>query len=228
MHYLKYFPAVLLLFLTACQSAPQSDVTEEVEIIEETPVETAAPQIDLAAYEALMDQLQGIEKHYVQDDLYRLESLLQFKQDERSVALGEYLRAKEGQGRYFGIQALDAKNGYMEFLTLQTDCRSALVYWNKSTGAQLIGMTETCCTMFCEGEITFQLYSAQTQSYTELSSEAVIPRIGSILAARAEKQQEGGLDYEFKLPRKGKDLQYCEGEACQTLPWQDGTFAVPE
>ncbi|GAB4247956.1 MAG: hypothetical protein Tsb0034_27300 [Ekhidna sp.] len=219
---------LFLLFAISCsQTNSQSEATSESEETEQPEVAAfEGVDFDSTAYLAIIGDLTGIEKFYVQDDLYRLHGLLKYKEDERHSQLESDLTKKFEYPTFINVTLLDAKNGYIEFNRAQTECEMAMVYWNKSDGTKLIGSSETCCTMFCEGEVSFSQYDPNQDSYQSLNLNEVIIDYDSIQSLRPEGYEEGGFDYTYTLPQQGKNLRYCVGETCLELQWDDGLFRL--
>lgn len=225
----------LAFIFSACQ---QEQKTNDEETTEEVVKEVTATEriteesfesIDFEPnhYKAIIKELKGIEKFFVQDDLLKLYSLLKYKDDSRYKALKDDLQSKYEYPQYFVINLLDTKNGYIEFAKPQTECRHIMVYWNKSNGEKLIVNSLLCCTMFCDGDLTFQIYDDNNESFTSVEIKEIIPDIEYLWSIRPENLIEGdGYDSEIILPRNGKNIRYCVEEKCLDLIWQDGTFSV--
>ncbi|MEO1098734.1 MAG: hypothetical protein AAFX57_13430 [Bacteroidota bacterium] len=81
--------------------------------------------------------------------------------------------------------------------------------------------------MFCEGDISFQLYKNESQVYLPAITNEIIGEIDVIDSLRQVEYAAGnGVNYEFILPQKGKNIQYCEEQKCVDLIWQDGSFSM--
>lgn len=180
-------------------------------------------------YQSIINSLKGIEKHYVQNNLFKLHSLLKYNKDERSKKLEDSLTRNNEHSYFFEIQKIDQQNGYIEFEVLQaTECtKSSMCYWNKSNGDALIGTVNDCCTMFCQSDITFEIYHKNNQSYTSVAVKKIIPDIDVLKSFRPKRYIDGdGYDEKYTLPRKGKNISYCVDTDCLDLIWKDGVFSV--
>jgi hypothetical protein len=203
------------------------------EMIEVSQGEFISRDFDKMKYQPIIDELKGIEKHYVQNDLFKLNSLLRFNNDDRFQALENDLKAKYEEKSIIKIHLLDTKNGYIEFERLQTivveECKQSMVYWNKSDGGILIAHEMNCCTMFCDGSISFESYDKESQSYVSIDSKEIVPQIDSLKSLQPINYIEGdGFDTKYTLPQKGKNIRYCVESNCLELVWQDGIFSIEE
>lgn len=182
---------------------------------------------DEGPYEHIFDELQGIEKYYVFYDLLRLHSLLKYNNDERYLVLENDLKRKNEHPAFNIITQLDTKSGYIKYHSSQTDCEMQMTYWKKKNGNILIGHAKKCCTMFCDGDITFILFNEDDQGSTSVTTKEIIREIDDLKLLRPDNYIEGdGYDSEFILPQEGKNIRYCVGETCTNLIWQDGTFSI--
>ncbi|WP_421873455.1 hypothetical protein [Marinoscillum sp.] len=180
---------------------------------------------------SVMDELSGIEKYYVRNDLRKLHGLLKFKKDDRLSNYSSQLeKLDESAGSVLNVTLLDAPNGYIEYSESMNECDEAMVYWNKTNGEKLIGHVTNCCTMFCDGSIDFKLYQPDSKSYTRVNGGDIVEGLDLVKSLRPEGHIEGdGYDSEYILPQKGKNIRYCVGEdRCLDLIWQDGTFVVSD
>lgn len=202
-------------------------------MIEISKGEFISRDFDKMKYQPIIEELRGIEKHYVQNDLFKLNSLLQFNNDDRYQALENDLKAKYEEESFFKILLLDTRNGYIEFERLQTivteECKQSMVYWNKNDGGIVIAHEMNCCTMFCDGSISFQTYNKNSQSYVSIDSKEIVPQIDSLESLQPINYIDGdGFDTKYTLPENGKNIRYCAESNCLQLVWQDGIFSVEE
>merc|ERR1711991_512081 len=102
-----------------------------------------------------------------------------------------------------------------------------MVYWNLSNGEQLIGRAENCCTMFCDGDVYFQSY-AEEDGYVKRDVNLVIPEYNNLrkLMPDGHVEEDGGYDTSIKLPKEGKNIEYCIDDDCKELIWKNGIFSV--
>lgn len=180
-------------------------------------------------YFAIIDELKGLEKYYVQNDLFKLHSLLKFKKDMRYQALENHLNKQFEHASYFNIQTLDMQNGYVEFESLEAnECtKLSMCYWKESNGDILIGHIMNCCTMFCESDISFKGYSKNYPYYTTVRNKIVIPEIDYLKTIKPDGHIDGdGYDEKYILPKEGKNIRYCVETKCTELVWKDGTFSI--
>ena len=202
-----------------------TSIEEEAEVTAEDENESQPTDIDM---EEFTKDLPWIEKFFVKDDPLRLYSLLKYKEDDRYIQIYETLRS---QGELFPetIVELDNKNGFIKFFQPSTDCHTTLVYWNQSNGAKLIGKGINCCTMFCEGDIYFEVYD-EDSGYTKLDVNHVIPEYKKLRSTMPDGHsiEDGGYDNSIELPRKGMDIQFCIEGDCKVLIWNDGKFILKE
>lgn len=230
-----YFLIPFILFLClatllhSCNNEEENNKHESPSQKTETDslkIENPAVVIDSSTYNTIISNLSGIEKFYVRDDYMRLHSLLQFNNNELHAELEKQLKDHYEYPAFLSISKLDVANGYIEFHNPQLDCKNSMVYWNTSSGTQLIGMAAKCCTMFCDAELSFMSFNAEHNNYTDIEISKVIPDINAILDIRPADYSDGGFDAAFDLPQIGKNITYCAGDNCVTLEWKDGIFTV--
>jgi hypothetical protein len=220
-----------LLLLSCHQDQKNNTEKSATEKIEEeiTTTNVVEQEVALSQYASIINELKGIEKFFVQDNLYNLQGLLKFKNDKRYLALENDLKKKNESPPFINITLLDNHNGYIAFYEDQTECRQVMVFWNKPNKDILISYVQTCCTMFCESDISFLLYSQNDQTYIPIKKEDVINNIAAIISKRPKNYIENeGYNCEFILPRTGKNIRYCLEENCIDLIWQDGIFLATE
>lgn len=201
------------------------------EVIEVSKGRFLSKYFDKKKYQPIIDELKGIEKHFVKNDLPKLLGLLKYNNDDRYKTLENELNAKYEDKSFIKIHLTDIKNGYIEFEKLENiiveECKQSMVYWNKSNGDILIAHEMKCCTMFCDGSISFQIYNKKSQSYVSIESKVIIPQIDSLKSLKPMNHIEGdGFDTKYSLPQKGKNIRYCVEQDCIDLIWQDGTFSI--
>ena len=175
-----------------------------------------------------MNELKGIEKHFVQGDLKRYRSLLKYLGNDDYKKVDDFLPVLDEATLFEEIKELDTKNGFIKYQSPQIDCVYEITYWQKANGNHLIGSTEVCCTMFCEGRISFQSYDPMTDVYSKLETSDVIVDVDLIKADLLEQQKNGGIDNQYVLPQNGLNLQHCIGDACVDLYWNEGTFELKD
>jgi len=245
----KILKLCLILFvivsLSACSNNNDNSITEETVAIEtndeqnnsedevEAVEETLNPNADFdeAAFYEMIDELEGIEKFYVQNDLFRLHSLLKYKKLKSQHDLEAILKRKVIYPVYLDIAVLDHKNGYVEFAPYAAEGYSTLVFWNLSNGEKLIATTSKYCGPICECEINFQNYNPKTNLYSDLKNQNVIKDFNTLHTyidipklPDPYNGDEDPIELEFILPQKGKNILYCSEEKCVELVWNDGSF----
>jgi len=229
----------LALIFSGCKQVQKTSDEETTEtavqnVTSTEPTTEERIDFDPDQSKALLKELKGIEKFYVQDDLYRLYSLLKFKNDNRYEDLERGLEKEHASFNpilsSYSILLIDTKNGYMEFNESGADIYYAMTYWNKSYGDKLIGKSTKICSMVaCHTSISFQLYEKDTQTYIPKETSEIIIEIDALKKLRPEGFKEGDDEYYdsgYILPQKGKNIRYCVDEKCLDLIWQDGTFSI--
>lgn len=216
---------------TASNKQNNYSTYSQEEVIEISKGGFISRDFDKMKYQPIIDELRGIEKHYVQNDLFKLNSLLKFNNDDRYRVLENDLKAKYEEKSFIKIHLIDTKNGYIEFERLQTivveECKQSMVYWIKSDGGIVIAQEMNCCTMFCDASISFQTYDKKSQSYVSIDSKEIVPQIDSLKSLKPINHIEGdGFDTKYTLPQKGKNIRYCVESKCLELVWQDGIFSI--
>ncbi len=184
-------------------------------------------ETELSKYWSIINGLKGVEKYYVQDNLFYLHSLLKYKKDERYKELKNYLTNEYIDPTFFRIDLMDSKNGYIAYEILQAmECtKMEMCYWNESNGNVLIGYVNNCCTQFCEGEISFKRFDKNRHSYLPVETELIIPEINAVMSIQPDGHMDGeGYDKKFVLPRNGENINYCVDSKCVELIWEDGVF----
>lgn len=184
--------------------------------------------LDESPFQDEMNALTGIEKYFVQGDLAKYSSLLKYQGNDDYKKVEDALPVSDAPIHFIEIKELDARNGFIKYHTPGIDCTEEMTYWIKKDGNHLIATTQTCCTMFCEGDIEFQLYNTKAGTYTSLATKDVVTDFEMLDEDRKAQQADGGIDYQFVLPQEGLYLQYCLGDLCVELEWKDGTFAMEE
>lgn len=212
-----YFLVTLMAFSWSCQNK-DANIQNSPSISSNDEKPTDEIETD---FSALFAELEGIEKYYVRDNLSRLHSLLKYKNDEQYLELEKELE-KDEFASFLIVTELDVKNGFVAFHNPQLDCKTSMTYWKLDNDAPLIATATVCCTMFCEGEITFEKY--EQEEYQIQPNETIILNYQELLDERAKIHEEGGVDYAFNLPQKGKNIEYCIGGNCRKLKWKNGSF----
>ncbi|MEO1098733.1 MAG: hypothetical protein AAFX57_13425 [Bacteroidota bacterium] len=116
--------SIIFTFLSCRQEQKKSteEMTTEETAASEDVIEPAleSTEFDSSGYKIIIDELRGIEKFYVQEDLYRLHSLLKFKDDERYKVLEHDLSTMYEHPLFLNVTMIDPKNGYVEFRKVQS------------------------------------------------------------------------------------------------------------
>ncbi len=225
---------IIIILLAAGQFSSCSSSEEKPEEakthqeVKEEAKETPDAHLPNDGFLTAMNELKGIEKHFVQGDLKRYRSLLKYHGNEDYKKVDDFLPALDVEIVFLEIKELDARNGFIKFETPTVDCVDEMAYWQKANGTHLIGKTQVCCTMFCEGEIAFQSYDPDSGIYSNLESSDVIVDLDLITADLLEQQKNGGIDHQFVLPQNGLNLQHCIGDACVELNWSNGIFKLKD
>jgi hypothetical protein len=206
------------------------DISEEVQ---EEPVaekmnreEKDMQTKDKELFAPFFNELKGIEKFFVKDNVYRLYKLLEFKGEEDLDDIKLYVEKKNSY-LMINIIDLDAKNGYIAFDQPETDCRTTMVYWNGPNNVPFIGTSQNCCTMFCEGGLSFEVYGEEI-GYEKLVDSVVVPEINTLYNMKPKGHIEGeGFDRSFILPKEGKNILFQLGnEKSIELVWNEGKFLI--
>ena len=199
------------------------DLSDPAEVILETSG-TEALEFD---FQEFFDTLVGIEKYFVQDDAQRLYALLEYKGSEKKEYLKKFIELND-KSQMIQIEVLDHRNAYIEFFIPAIDCRNVITYWNQSNDIQLIGSTQNCCTMFCDADINFKVYSKET-GYEDVPTEQILPEFKELYQIVPPNHiDEDGYDRSILLPKKGKDIEFCVEKECYTLEWKDGKFLIKD
>jgi len=223
---------LIAVTLSIVSSCGDSEKTAEKAKLEKEQMEQVEDEgshdRSLDEVDAEMQNLEGIEKHFVHGNLKRYRSLLKFKGNKDYKLIEDFLPVLDTPTKFVEIKELDAKNGFVKYQMPEVDCVEEITYWKTNDGSHLIGKTQVCCTMFCEGEINFQSYDPVTGAYSNLENSNVIDDYKRLEADLANQHKDGGVDHKYVLPQKGLDLQFCLGDACVDLKWNNGTFTLQE
>lgn len=231
MHKLAFI-IVVIIHIGCSQKKNQETVSEETTTVsEEKPAEELISAKDSLFVESLIQDLQGIEKHAVEGNFYRMMALLIFNGDNNSNKVNALLKKVSWNPSYkamvFGV--VDKKNGYAQFSashpSIQAQGSLTIVYWNLSDGTQLVAYASTDCDMFCEAEISFKNY--KNGVYESIENQEIIPDINKLNKILLPVR-DGGVDFKFILPQNGKNIQYCANDNCIELLWKDGIFLPGE
>lgn len=230
---MRKFSYLFLLVLVACQS---NDNTEEITITDENHPKEAVAElldqpsenyIDTLKYLKIIQELEGIEKFYVNNDLLRLHSLLKYKNDELHITLESDLKGNKDYLDYFIILERDVVNGYIKFQKANTESMDYMTYWNQKNGDKLIAHVSEEQTMFISSSISFKVYNSTEDTYSMIENEKIIPEINELYSLKPKNHIDGdGYDLSIVLPKKGKNINYCVTEECIELLWNDGTFLI--
>ncbi|MEQ9593314.1 MAG: hypothetical protein RLN86_11975 [Cyclobacteriaceae bacterium] len=223
--------SLLILLVLGCSQKPNGGSNQDEPVLEE--VEESAESVgivptpithgDSIYFESQLSALSAIEKYAIGGNYYMLSSVLGFKGEEDA-----YKRTKEVLERsaeypaFFEILALDVRNGYIKYAPLGAEVTYTQVYWNLKDGSHLIASESWGCGPICESEISFTKY--KNGEFQKLNLVDIIPEINELPPMIDESGDP--VEYQFVLPRNGKDIKYCLGEDCITLKWKEGTFEV--
>ena len=86
----------------------------------------------------------------------------------------------------------------------------------------MIAVESWGCGPICESEISFSKHKDGV--FQQLNVHDIIPEINDLPPMIDERGDP--VEYQFVLPRQGKDIKYCLAQDCITLKWSDGTFKI--
>jgi len=219
---------LLPLVLSCSQSNTSTSTDHEVEAEDTVSASFSSRPLsheDSAYFHTLIDKLNGIEKFAVGDNFYFLTSVLRSKGEtkDHEKAMGILSGFIEDPSFQLPlISELDSKNGYIRYAPPGAEVTYTKVYWNLTDGTQMIATESWACGPICESEIYFSKY--EKGKYKSLDLPDVIPQINELPPTIDESGVP--LEYQFVLPRQGKDIKYCLDEKCITLKWAEGRFIM--
>jgi len=221
-----------ILIISGCQQ-PKNQTEEETT---EEAVETPAPQEkvltdqDSAFMDALIADLKGIDQFFVTDSYKRLQAIL-IRNDHPEVSrVNEILENVSTSEPDYYLEDYMPENGYLSFTPGPIEVFVDMVYWNVSDGSQLIATQSRACGPVCDDmDISFERYANGSYEALENGIPAVRELSLILVPDLAELEKLDPFEFYFKLPIKGKDLNFClEGGDCLLLKWNDGTFKLAE
>ncbi len=197
-----------------------------LDAIDSSKIITAA---DSALVHSKIQKLKGIEKYAVKDGFSLLASILKYKGDnagyEKVIAI---LKKQYEYPQEFTILALDNVNGYIKFAPNGADVTYTMTYWNLSDGSVLIAAEDFGCGPVCSSSISFSSY--KNGSYQNLENEKIIPgmkKLPVMLVPDYDESQEP-LEFQYVLPKTGKNIEYCLNGKCIEMQFRDGVFDIIE
>ncbi|MDH5609883.1 MAG: hypothetical protein OEY56_10415, partial [Cyclobacteriaceae bacterium] len=177
---------------------------------------------------SLIRELKGIEKYAIRDDVELLSSLLAHKGDSVGHSQTKAYLAKEPYVNEYVFDVVDLKNGYMQYAPLGAEATYTVTYWNLSDNAKLIATEVWGCGPVCSSDIRFEKY--QNGLFERVKNQDVIPGIKDLESRLVPDYdpEEEPAEFKYKLPRGGKNIQFCLDDACIELVWQNGVFLAGE
>ncbi len=222
---------LVLLTIHGCSQKADGDDNQNESLIEEIEESTSSAGFvsrpmsheDSLFFESKLSALKGIEKYAIGRSYYMLSSVLGFKGEEAAYKrTREILESLEEYPTFFQILELDVNNGYIKYAPIGAEVTYTEVYWNLKDGSQLIARESWGCGPICESEISFVMH--KDGAFQNLNVLDIIPEINELPPMIDETGDP--VEYQFVLPRNGKDIKYCLEEDCITLQWKEGTFEV--
>ncbi len=223
-------PIVLLLpLILSCSQSNTSTSADDDASAEETVSASFSSRPlsheDSAYFHSLIDNLKGIEKFAVGENFYFLASVLRSKGETKDHEKAMNILSGFVEDPSFQlplISELDSKNGYIRYAPPGAEVTYTMVYWNLKDGSQVIATESWACGPICESEIFFTKY--EKGNYRSLELTDVIPQINELPPTVDESGDP--VEYQFVLPKQGKDIKYCLDEKCITLKWSEGRFII--
>jgi len=232
---LLLFTALFIVFLSCTQKeAKTTDSVSDANLKDKELAEEGITAKDTAFVKSIIQKLKGIEKFAVKEDFELLSSLLEYKGDSINHAKLKSILEKNGKGYYntYFIEALDIRNGYIRYMPHGAEGVYTLTYWNLDDGAKLIANEAWGCGPVCDSHLSFEKF--QNGTYEKLENQTIIPEIKDLPKKllpdyKPENEPEDEpYEFKYKLPQGGKNIQFCQGNYCIELEWQNGTFKLNE
>jgi hypothetical protein len=226
-----FYLFVLTLFLSCSEAGEVKETSnnETEEAVEEEFLEQTGITADDSTYvNGIIKELVGIEKFAVRDDYDLLLAVLEYNNDERASEVKTIIEKQQLDYYHtYGIQVLDPKSGYIQYAPIGAEVTYTMTYWNLDDGSKLIATEGWGCGPVCSSDIEFAKY--ENGSYSDLETDYVIPEkdeLPQILVP--DYDPEAGEPYEFQyvLPRKGKDILFTLDDKSVTLELVDDQFRI--
>ena len=222
--------SVLCIVILSCNQEENQTTESSSNLKDKEITEEGITAEDSAFVKSIIRELKGIEKFAVKEDFELLSSLLAFKGDSiKHAKLRSILEKKaESNDQSYLIEALDIRNGYIQYTQEQAEGTYTITYWNLDDGSKLIATEEWSCGPVCESYLSFEKY--QKGIYENLENQKIIPGIEGLAKILLPNYVPGLEPYEFKykLPKRGKNILFCLNEKCVDLEWQNGIFKIKE
>ena len=222
--------SVLCIVTLSCAQEENKTTESNTNLKDKELIEEGITAKDTAFVKSIIRELKGIEKFAVKDNFELLSSLLAFKGDSIKHAKLMSILEKKAESNYqsYHIEALDLRNGYIQYTPEQAEGTYTITYWNLDDGSKLIATEEWSCGPVCESYLSFEKY--QKGIYESIENQKIIPGIEGLPKLLLPSYVPGLEPYEFKykLPQKGKNIRFCLNEKCVDLVWQNGIFKIKD
>ena len=210
---------------------PAHNTDQDVEILEETEDDVLPTDIEFC--NNLIAELNGIEKYVILGNYNILSAILMYNGDTaNSNKVNEVIIKQDGHLNIFNINSLDKNNGYIIYGPIAAEVTYTATYWELKDGSRLICTEESTCGPVCSSSLSFLNYI--DGMYSEVENTDVIPEYNTLQKSLLPKYDDldietgDPLEFQFLLPKNGKDITYCLDEDCITLQWKNELFLIKQ